>query len=322
MMPTIRLAVLAAILAAGPLGAAAGGQPIAIEDGHGWERLQGPAPSAPRDPFDFDPDETDPNAQNGMNGFVLNQFEMNDAQINGWIFQDGQDAAGARKKLEEQLDTRIAGLADLCRLAPEQEAKLRLAGAGDLERFFEKVDALRREHTNKKYDQNQIGEVYQKFQPVSQEYQAGLFDDRSLLVRTARRTLAPDQAARYDAMMRERRDFQYRAKVGYVLDMLGRQLGLTDEQYAALEAMIIEEGAPVRSLGRVEYYAILYRLAQVPEDRLKAVLDQSQWDLIAMNLQQAKAMREMIAQQGYVEYDEEPKAKAEAPDTHPAEETR
>lgn len=258
-----------------------------------------------RDPFLFDPEPEDLDEQGGRGGFAAHRFEMNEAQINGWIFQDGMDPAGARKRLEDQLETLVASLSELCGLSAEQEAKLRLAGGGDLERFYDQVEAMRRQHLNKTYDQNEIGQVYQKFQPLAQRYQAGLFGERSLLARTVRRVLRPDQAARYEAMERQRRAYQYRAKAGSVLSMLDRQLGLTDTQYDALESLVVESGAVVRSLGRVEYYAILYRLAQVPEARLKEILDPAQWKLLAIHLQQARSMREMLTQQGYAEEVEE-----------------
>ncbi len=255
-----------------------------------------------RDPFAFEDDLADAVQPNEMMVMgMVNEFEMNEAQLNGWIFSDGQDAAGARTKFETQIGMQIENLVELCDLTPTQKSKLRLAGWGDIERFFDRVDEVRRKHLNKSYDQNKIGEVYQEFQPLSQEYTNGLFGDRSLLARSVRHVLDAEQAALYDEMLLQRRRFQFESKIDQVLNQLSRSIGLSDDQYSSIETLIIESGPPPRSLGRMDHYAVLYRLSTVPEEKIRTVIDDAQWKILALQLEQARGLREMLEQQGYID---------------------
>ena len=99
----------------------------------------------------IDDDEEEAPAQPVMRG-GFNAFVMNDAQFDQWVFGNmGVANAGvARNKLDSLLTLHVDDLERTCGLTPVQKKKLLLAGRGDIKRFFDRIDDLR-----KKFDQEQ-----------------------------------------------------------------------------------------------------------------------------------------------------------------------
>ena len=57
------------------------------------------------------------------------------------VFRTLRGPAGAQSKLDSSLSLRIGGLERTCHITEAQKDKLRLAGRGDIKRFFDKVEA-------------------------------------------------------------------------------------------------------------------------------------------------------------------------------------
>ena len=96
---------------------------------------------------DDDEEEVPAQAVVNMNGFIIN-----DAQFDQWVFGNmGVANAGvARNKLDSLLTLNVDDLERTCGLTPVQKKKLLLAGRGDIKRFFDRIEDMR-----KKFDQEQ-----------------------------------------------------------------------------------------------------------------------------------------------------------------------
>ena len=128
-------------------------------------------------------------------------------QMDQWVFGRLGGSAGARSKLDSSLLVRIEDLERVCGITEAQKNKLRLAGRGDIKRFFDKVEALKRKFQQGQNDPNT--NIWQEIQPLQVELNTGLFGDDSLYAKTIRRTLSPEQAARFESLARERRAFAF-----------------------------------------------------------------------------------------------------------------
>src|SRR5258707_11945120 len=93
-------------------------------------------------------------------------FVMADENFEQWIFREFQNAAGARGRLDSLLMLNIESVAQVCGLSEAQRQKLWLAGRGDIKRFFDSVDELRRKFQSVKTDQNRLQVLFREVQPL------------------------------------------------------------------------------------------------------------------------------------------------------------
>ena len=125
---------------------------------------------------------------NAMAAVMIPQAHNFD-QMDQWVFGRLGGSAGARSKLDSSLLLRIDDLDRVCRITEAQKNKLRLAGRGDIKRFFDKVEALKRKFQQGQNDPNT--NIWQEIQPLQVELNAGLFGDNSIYAKTIRRHLEP-----------------------------------------------------------------------------------------------------------------------------------
>lgn len=239
------------------------------------------------------------------------QFVMADENFDQWVFQS-RPAAGAREWFETRLAQQINDVDMACRLDEAQKAKLRLAGRGDVKRFYDLLEEKRRRFQLVKRDQNKINEIFQEIQPLQATLEAGPFGEGSLFVKAIRTTLNPSQTAEYDKILADRSAFRYRARIGLVVAMFDGVLGMTEKQREQFTEVLIAETKPPKRAGQYEYYLILYLAAHVPEDKLRPIFDAAQWRVLGRQLQQAKGYASFLKQAGLLDGTDEEKAAAKA----------
>ncbi len=253
--------------------------------------------------IDDDDDEAAPAAQ-PMMGF--NAVVMNDAQFDQWVFGNmGVANAGtARNKLDSMLTLHVDGLERTCGLTPLQKKKLLLAGRGDIKRFFDQIDDLRKKFTKNKNDQNVFGQLWQEVQPLRNAFTTGFFDKDSIFAKSIKATLTPEQTARHEEVIHDRTLYRYWAKVDLAMELLNNEVGFTDEQRQKLLRLLKEETKPPRKLGENDYYVVLYQLSKIPEAKIKPVFEDIQWGFLKRQLDQGRGMGMFLKQNGFVAADE------------------
>src|SRR5690348_1383421 len=105
-----------------------------------------------------DDGEEDEEAPNPAPAVRMHAFVMNDQQFDQWVFGNmGLGSAGsARNRLDSLLTLNVDDLDRTCGLTPVQKKKLLLAGRGDIKRFFDRVEEIRKRFTKGQNDQNQF----------------------------------------------------------------------------------------------------------------------------------------------------------------------
>ncbi len=230
-----------------------------------------------------------------------NDFNMDESNFDQWVFQGSGNAEAGRKRIDSQLKLKVDELARVCDLTAEQKKKLTLAARGDMKRFFDDVEAVRKKFLAVRKDQNAFQNIWQEISPLQQKQSAGLFGEASLFGKSLRKTLTDEQQAQYRVVVEERRKFRYRATIEASLITLSNTVVLRAEQHNALLKLLVEETQPPHIFGQYDNYFVLYRLANLPVKKIKPLLDDRQWKLMQPQLQQGRGLEMHLAQTGVID---------------------
>jgi Spy/CpxP family protein refolding chaperone len=245
-------------------------------------------------PFDDDLAEEPPAApEQGM-------IQFDARQVDQWIFSTWGDAASCRRRLDECLELRIDAIVTQCVATNEQQTTLRLAGRGDVRRFFDRVAELKKKFELVKNNRNRFGDIWQEVQPLQTDLNSGLFGEDSLFEKTARTILTAEQAASMRHADRERREFRYHHAVEQVVLMLDDGLGLGDDQRQKLVALLLAETRPPRRLGQYDLQVVMVQFSRLPDEKLRSLLDESQWRALRNQLDQARGYEQFLIKQGLI----------------------
>jgi hypothetical protein len=226
-------------------------------------------------------------------------FEWGDANFEQWMYQDLQNAAGARARLDSQLTMRLDELAVSCELTETQRQKLQLAGRGDIKRFFDRVEELRRKFQTVRTDQNRIGEIVQAMQPLQMTLRAGVFTESSLFAKALRTTLTSEQSARSESSERERRRFRYQAEIEKLVSKLDDDLAMIAEERQQFVQLLLAETRPPANFSQYDGFVALVQAARIPEEKLKPLFDATQLKLLKKYFEQAKGIEPFLKANGF-----------------------
>src|SRR5262245_14179965 len=81
---------------------------------------------------------------------------MPDEQFEQWVFQQSQNAFGARQRLDSLLAVHTEQIDRTCQLTDVQKKKLQLAGRGDIKRFFDRYETVKQKFQALKHDQQKL----------------------------------------------------------------------------------------------------------------------------------------------------------------------
>jgi hypothetical protein len=207
-------------------------------------------------------------------------------------FASNNGAASSRARLESSLALQIDQIERVCGITEGQRKKLLLAGRGDIKRFFDLANESKRRLIQAGDRQEEVARIRQVLQGMQVSLQRGIFDDRSLFVKTRKQALGEEQNARLEATLDESRRFHHQAKVDVVVDLFDECLGLRDEQRQRLTKLLLAETRlPRRGLSAEDEIAILLlQTARVPEDRFRPILEESQRPSLSHLLKQLEAI--------------------------------
>jgi hypothetical protein len=224
-------------------------------------------------------------------------------QFDSWIFQGTLNRDQAKTTLESRIDLEITRISQTVSLTEEQKERLKLAGRGDIKRFYDRVEKARQKFLSmgEQWEQNRINEAYQLAVPLQQELRNGLFGETSLLQKVVVSTVDEEQAE----AMRQEAERQMRLRkesaVKVFVANLGRQVPLTSAQRTKLTDLLLEK---MKSIGREDayiYYLVSYRLSEVPRDSYSTMFDEMQLKAIDQATRQGKGMKAMLKQQGLLD---------------------
>lgn len=235
---------------------------------------------------------------------------VEETSIDQWVFKENRvregffsvpNAETGRDQIESQLKGTLEELVRVCELTEAQQKKLALAARGDIQRFFEQFEEVRKKFAAVKNDQNRLNEVWPEISSLQQQYSKGLFGEESLFAKTLRKTLTEEQQGKYQDLLLERRRTGYRAAIAATLANFGSAIALRREQHESLLKLLIDETQPPLKFGQFDRQVVMLKLSTIPPAKLKAVLDKAQWKQLQPQLLQASGTEDYLAQYGVIE---------------------
>jgi hypothetical protein len=226
---------------------------------------------------------------------------LNDNIIDQWLFNGVNNVNNSsRSRFESLLKLQVADVGRTCGASEAQQKKLELAGRGDIKRFFDSIEEVKRKHTPLKNDAVVINQVNQEIQPLRLSVSSGPFGESSLFAKTLRKILTEEQAARYAAEVRERKLFRHRAKIDLLIKQIDHALGLSAAQRERFSELLVEQTRPARIAGPYDTQVLMLQVAKLPESQLKPILDDAQRRTLSQILDQVKLMEVFLDRNGYV----------------------
>jgi hypothetical protein len=223
-----------------------------------------------------------------------------EALFNRWAYGPSQNESGARAYFTTLLKRKIQEISRICDLTEEQKKKLCLAGNGDIARFFQGVEAKRRELEKisgevrlvKVGGEIRLGNFQQSIAIPAKDFQKDLFDVDSLFAKTLKRTLDATQLARHEITERKKLLVQYHRDILGVVLREKRLLNLRRDQSEQFKKLLLEQTEPKSYPGLDEYSSILFQASQIPEAKIKPIFDDPQWVSLKEQFEQAKALEQ------------------------------
>jgi hypothetical protein len=224
-------------------------------------------------------------------------FVLSAAQFDQWVFSSN-DSSQAFSQLESQVKLRVEALDGASKLSDAQKRKLQLAGARDVKRFRDRYEELKRKYENTAHPQNDINKIYQEIQGLQTEWRTGVLGDSSLFAKVVRSVLEPEQSEGSDQAEAARKKFYFTAKIEATIAILENAVPITSTQRAALQKLLLTATRPPKEFGQYDHYVILLQVARLPEEKLRAILDESQVDSLKPLFEQATRLEPTLKQQG------------------------
>jgi hypothetical protein len=140
-----------------------------------------PAPPAPADEDDDHP------PARLVQPFNVNAAMLERDNFDRWLFADERSDVERWRHLDEILRDKVEAAAREHRLTDPERAKLRVAGKGDIKRFFDQVEDRRSAFESERKSFRTGHAALRRLERFSQIYQEGPFGEGSLFAKTLQR---------------------------------------------------------------------------------------------------------------------------------------
>jgi hypothetical protein len=223
---------------------------------------------------------------------------VNPDQVDQWVFGRWGGSAAARARMDANLTLRIDDIDRACSVSEVQKKKLKLAGLGDIKRYFDRVEDLKRKFVRSANAPN--NNIWQEMQPLQMELNTGFFGEDSIFVKTIKKTLDDDQAKRYDSLLHRRGLERRRATVEWFVVHIDKALGLTEDERGRLVELLLSETPPPNRYGQGDFWYLMYQMSRLPEAKIKSIVDEPQWRLLSRQFMQARGMEPWLRSNGII----------------------
>lgn len=222
-----------------------------------------------------------------------------DAAFDQYVFRPYRTAAGARVQLDSALSARVAEIDRVCRLTEAQKQKLRLAGRGDIKRFFDRYEQVKERFRLARDDELMQQRAMETAAPLQAALRDGLFQEGSLLYKSLQSALTDEQATRFTAGEAERHAARHRVGVERAVESLGQNASLTAAQRRNLSRLLADEIKPPRKAApQYDLVYALYLMRRLPEGKLKPLFDAERWAKVSELLNEFRRGEPILRREG------------------------
>ncbi len=206
-------------------------------------------------------------------------YGQNDHWFDSWVFQ-GRQQTDFRQKLESQLDAQLAILNRDLELSNSQLDKLRTAGKGDINRFFNEVEKIRKKTAQMSPNQGNVQELWEIIMPIQQTAQRGLLTKDSLFRKVLAATLSGEQRRKEAECEDAKRQALYKVLVHQAIADIEQHIPLINRQRQMLVDLLMRQEKLPLDVPGAESMAGMYQLCQASEKDLSNILDADQLKLL------------------------------------------
>ncbi len=221
----------------------------------------------------------------------VTRFLVNQQTLEQWIVGSQTSEGTVRFRFELQLKDEIARWNAACQLTTDQKRKFDLIGRGDIKRFFEEFDALIRQANDRSkngfVDQATYIELSQTIRPMQVAYRKGLFGETSLLRKTVQNVLDAEQRQRLAKHLLRQRTELFETQLDTVIATINRVVTFRKDQDVEFRKLIKEQVPPPKAISPYCHGYVLYHLAKLPEEKIKPLFNEEQWQNLSLQLQNA-----------------------------------
>jgi len=262
------------------------------------------------------PSVRQPHMVNLGTNFDANLFEQHG---NGWVLRGnrGQPSPVASPALTRSRALgahQLERIESACGITPDQRQRLLLAMESDIRRFVADVEVVREKYRGREINMNApAGQkqwlAFQQDVRRCRDRMRGIFKEGSLFATVLGSILDERQRDCLAAEAAARRSFHWRVMVLEALVRLDDALGLDQSQHDLIRDALLEREPALRidseSLGRddpnLRRNLVLLVLAGADRSKFRAGLSPRQWQALSALMNQGRAMRSWIDQQGVLD---------------------
>jgi hypothetical protein len=240
-------------------------------------------------------------------------FEVGDVREPGAAEPDMVAAAG------RMADRRLGSISRTCELRPAQVRALRLAMESDIRRMSEAVGRERAKYEGRVVDLNQeagqqLWNAVQQDAARVRERIKGLFESGSLFRKAIASVLDDTQAARLAGSRDRQQATVWKSLVITAMLELDDGLGLDQTQSDTIERLLLERTPPLNvenfslenGQEHMQQTVFCAMLAEADQKRLKAAVSVRQWRVLSQYVNQGRAMRQHLENEGFLEKIDKP----------------
>jgi len=217
--------------------------------------------------------------------------------LDSWVFEYLSNPEEPTQTLEALVDLELDRLSLAVALGEGQIERLRLAGRGDIKRFFNRVDRAKWQ-LRMMDDQERRHKTHGSVLLLQEELRKGLFGKESLFEKVVANSLDDQQSAALQQHLSRMRKLQTESTVRMFVAKIGWHIPLTSVQRTRLTDILLEDIDSVGSDSRYSFYIVLYRFSKVPRDQFETFFDENQMKLIVELTQAGQQLGERLKEEG------------------------
>lgn len=219
----------------------------------------------------------------------VQMIRISENQLEQIVFGSRQGQSG-RARAQTSLELQVGLVERIGNLSADQKEKLELSGLGDIHRFFDQFETLRRKSPTGQITMEQYQKMRQEAQPLQARFRAGLHGSGSLFQKTLRNTLDESQISAFQEIDAERRRREYAAIVRATLAQIDRAVPLTSDQRSRLTELVLTRTEPPEFYGEshYQYYVVLLNISKLPEEELRPIFLENEWKVVDALLRQGR----------------------------------
>jgi hypothetical protein len=229
--------------------------------------------------------------------------EFDVKQFDSLIFEAIESPENPLAVLESQVDLEVTRISQSIDLQDDQVEQLRLAGRGDIKRFYDRVEQARRKFQESAQRLNQASpdDMYEIAMPLQSSLKKGLFGRGSLFQKVVANSLDDQQSVALQRHLSRINELQAEGAVRVFVVKIGYYVPMTSVQRSKLTELLLEDATWVINDPHYSFLIVVYQFGKVPRQKYEAIFDEKQMKAVDVLIQAGVQLGEHLEQEGVID---------------------